>query len=52
MHYNTSFSENIRTYVNDINTRDGGTHLDGFKNALTFVLNKCLENNETIKKQF
>ena len=52
MHYNTSFSENIRTYVNDINTRDGGTHLDGFKNALTFVLNKCLENNEKLKKQF
>ena len=52
MHYNTSFSENIRTYVNDINTRDGGTHLDGFKNALTFVLNKCLDNNEKLKKQF
>mgnify|MGYP006320585633 FL=1 len=52
MHYNTSFAENIRTYVNDINTRDGGTHLDGFKNALTFVLNKCLENNEKLKKQF
>ena len=52
MHYNTSFAENIRTYVNDINTRDGGTHLDGFKNALTFVLNKCLDNNEKLKKQF
>ena len=52
MHYNTTFAENIRTYVNDINTRDGGTHLDGFKNALTFVLNKCLENNEKLKKQF
>ena len=52
MHYNTSFSENIRTYVNDINTRDGGTHLDGFNNALTFVLNICLESNEKLKKQF
>ena len=52
MHYNTSFTENIRTYVNDINTRDGGTHLDGFKTALTFVLNKCLDNNEKLKKQF
>ena len=52
MHYNTSFSENIRTYVNDINTRDGGTHLDGFKTALTFVLNKCLDNNEKLKKKF
>ena len=52
MHYNTSFAENIRTYVNDINTRDGGTHLDGFKTALTFILNKCLDNNEKLKKQF
>ena len=52
MHYNNSFNEYIRTYVNDINTRDGGTHLEGFKNALTFVLNKCLENNEKLKKQF
>ena len=52
MHYNNSFNEYIRTYVNDINTRDGGTHLEGFKTALTFVLNKCLENNEKLKKQF
>ena len=51
-HYNNSFNEYIRTYVNDINTRDGGTHLEGFKSALTFVLNKCLENNEKLKKQF
>ena len=52
LHYNNSFNEYIRTYVNDINTRDGGTHLEGFKSALTFVLNKCLENNEKLKKQF
>ncbi len=52
MHYNNSFNEYIRTYVNDINTRDGGTHLEGFKSALTFVLNKCLDNNEKLKKQF
>ena len=52
MHYNNSFNEYIRTYVNDINTRDGGTHLEGFKTALTFVLNKCLDNNEKLKKQF
>ncbi len=51
MHYNNSYSENIRTYVNDINTRDGGTHLEGFKNAIRFVLNKCLESNEKLKKQ-
>src|SRR5574344_896320 len=40
LQYSNSESENIHTFVNDINTRDGGTHLDGFKNALTFVLNK------------
>ena len=36
--YNNSYSENIHTFVNDINTRDGGTHLDGFKNALTIQI--------------
>ncbi|MBD5407843.1 MAG: DNA topoisomerase (ATP-hydrolyzing) subunit B [Treponema sp.] len=50
MQYNNTDSENINTFVNDINTRDGGTHLDGFKNALTFVLNKCLDSNEKLKK--
>lgn len=50
MQYNNTDSENINTFVNDINTRDGGTHLDGFKNALTFVLNKCLDLNEKLKK--
>ncbi|MBD5412812.1 MAG: DNA topoisomerase (ATP-hydrolyzing) subunit B [Treponema sp.] len=50
MQYNNTDSENINTFVNDINTRDGGTHLDGFKNALTFVLNKCFDSNEKLKK--
>ncbi len=50
MNYNTSYGENIHTFVNDINTRDGGTHLDGFKNALTFVLNKALDSNEKLRK--
>ena len=50
--YNNSYSENIHTLVNDINTRDGGTHLDGFKNALTYVLNKSLDANEKLKKSF
>ncbi len=49
--YNDGFDENINTYVNDINTRDGGTHLEGFKSALTFVLNKFLEANEKLKKK-
>ena len=50
--YNNSYSENIHTFVNDINTRDGGAHLDGFKNALTYVLNKSLDANEKLKKSF
>ena len=50
MHYNNGYSENIRTYVNDINTRDGGTHLEGFRNAIRTVLNKQLETNEKLKK--
>ena len=49
--YNDGFDENINTYVNDINTRDGGTHLEGFKSALTFVLNKALVANPKILKK-
>ena len=49
--YNDGFDENINTYVNDINTRDGGTHLEGFKSALTFVLNKALAANSKLLKK-
>ena len=49
--YNSGFDESINTYVNDINTRDGGTHLEGFKSALTFVLNKALDSNDKLKKR-
>ncbi|MBR1402938.1 MAG: DNA topoisomerase (ATP-hydrolyzing) subunit B [Treponema sp.] len=49
--YNDSYSEDIHTYVNDINTRDGGTHLDGFRTALLWVLNKALDSNEKMKKK-
>lgn len=49
--YNESYSENIHTYVNDIRTTDGGTHLDGFKSALLFVISKFLDSNEKIKKR-
>ena len=38
MHYNTSYSENIHSYVNNINTHEGGTHLSGFRRALTRTL--------------
>ena len=49
--YNSGYSSSINTYVNDINTREGGTHLDGFKNAINFVLNKFLDSNEKFKKR-
>ncbi len=51
MHYNSGFSENVQNYVNDIHTREGGTHLEGFKSAVRFVLNKFLDSNEKLRKQ-
>ncbi len=49
--YNSTYDEDIHTYVNDINTRDGGTHLEGFRSALLWVLNKALDANEKLKKK-
>ena len=40
MRYNTSFNENLHSYVNNINTHEGGTHLSGFRRALTRTLKK------------
>ena len=51
MQYNDSYEESIYSYVNDINTHEGGTHLEGFKNALTFVLNKALDGNDKLFKK-
>ena len=51
LQYTDEYSENIFSYVNAINTHEGGTHLDGFKNALTFVLNKFLEKNPKLQKK-
>ncbi len=51
MQFNDSFDEKVHSYVNDINTREGGTHLEGYKNALTFVMNKFLESNEKLYKK-
>lgn len=48
--YNDSFSEIMFSFVNDINTREGGTHLVGFKSALTRVLNEFLRNSKLSKK--
>ena len=47
--YNESYNENIFTYVNDINTHEGGTHLVGFKTALTRTLNNYAYKNNLIK---
>ena len=51
MQFNDGYDERIFSYVNDINTHQGGTHLDGYKNALTFVMNKFLEQNEKLFKK-
>lgn len=48
--YNDSFQENIFTYVNNINTHEGGTHLVGFKTALTRTLNNYAYKNNLIKE--
>ncbi len=44
MRYNTSFNENIHSYVNNINTHEGGTHLAGFRRALTRTLKKFADD--------
>ncbi len=48
--YNDGFNENMFTFVNDINTREGGTHLIGFKSALTRTLNEYLKKSKLAKK--
>lgn len=48
--YNTSYSENLHSYVNNINTIEGGTHLAGFRMALTRVLKKYAEDNKITEK--
>jgi len=47
--YNDGYQENIFTYVNNINTHEGGTHLVGFKTALTRTLNNFATKNNLIK---
>lgn len=50
MQYNTSFSENIHSYVNNINTHEGGTHLSGFRRALTRTLKTFAEKSGMLSK--
>ncbi|MCX7833396.1 MAG: DNA topoisomerase (ATP-hydrolyzing) subunit B [Ignavibacteria bacterium] len=51
MQYNESYNDNIYTYVNNINTHEGGTHLEGFKAALTRTLNNYGLKNGIIKNE-
>ncbi|MBQ3851474.1 MAG: DNA topoisomerase (ATP-hydrolyzing) subunit B [Bacteroidales bacterium] len=50
MQYNDSFNEVIHSYVNNINTIEGGTHLSGFRRALTRTLKKYAEDNKMLDK--
>lgn len=49
--YNTDYNENIHSYVNNINTIEGGTHLTGFRIALTRTLKNYADSDPTISKQ-
>lgn len=49
MQYNKSYSENVHSYVNNINTHEGGTHVSGFRRALTRALKSYAEKNNLIK---
>lgn len=51
MTYNTSYSENIHSYVNNINTHEGGTHLAGFRRALTRTLKKYADESGILTKE-
>ncbi|MEW5847035.1 MAG: DNA topoisomerase (ATP-hydrolyzing) subunit B [Bacteroidota bacterium] len=50
LQYNTSFSENVHSYVNNINTIEGGTHLTGFRSALTRTLKKYADDSGMLSK--
>ncbi|MGG8495493.1 DNA topoisomerase (ATP-hydrolyzing) subunit B [Tenacibaculum sp. TC6] len=49
MVYNTSYSENLHSYVNNINTHEGGTHLSGFRRGLTNTLKKYADDSGLLK---
>ncbi len=50
LQYNDGYNENVLSFVNNINTHEGGTHLTGFKSALTSVINKYLDKSSYAKK--
>ena len=49
--YNTSYNENVHSFVNNINTIEGGTHLTGFRRGLTTTLKKYAEDNRLLEKE-
>ena len=51
MQYNTSYNENIYSFVNNINTHDGGTHEEGVKRALTRVINNYARKTNMLKEK-
>ena len=50
MTYNTTYNENVYSFVNNINTIEGGTHLTGFRRGLTSTLKKYAEDNKMLEK--
>jgi DNA gyrase subunit B len=50
MIYNSSYTENLHSYVNNINTHEGGTHLSGFRRGLTTTLKKYADNSGMLDK--
>ncbi len=50
MQYNDGYTENIFSYANNISTHEGGSHLTGFKNALTRVVNDYARSRKMIKE--
>jgi len=51
LQYNESFQENILSFANNINTIEGGTHLSGFKSALTRTVNTYIRNDNSMSKE-
>ncbi|MBO5137027.1 MAG: DNA topoisomerase (ATP-hydrolyzing) subunit B [Spirochaetaceae bacterium] len=51
LQYNDGYNENILSFVNDINTKEGGTHLEGLKAGITLVMNDFLKNNAKLLKK-
>ncbi len=51
MQYNDGYNETVYSYANNINTEEGGTHLDGFKNTLTKVINDYAKEHKILKEE-